>query len=309
MAENTRRRDAVDRLERDHDYATDALVSAEWVAQRLDEFGSDDPSLRLVEVDLDTDFYDRGHVPGAVGFDWRSDLRHARRRDIVSPAAFADLLAAHGIGGDSTVVIYGDNSNWFAAHFYWLLSYYGHDDAYLLDGGREHWIESGRPTTTTVPEYTARSYATPGTFEGVRAYLPDVRRAVERETALVDARLPAEYRGEIVAPPVTDEHARRGGHVPGAVNVVWSANLDADGRFKPRPALERLYRDHGVTDDGTVVAYCRIGERSSLTWFVLSELLGYRSVENYDGSWTEWGNAVGVPIETGGARTEDAGGQ
>jgi thiosulfate/3-mercaptopyruvate sulfurtransferase len=279
-------------------YANDVLVSAEWVAERLDSIQSDDPSLRLVEVDLNTDFYEEGHVPGAVGFDWHSQLRHRRRRDLPSPSAFGELLATHGIDNDSTIVVYGDNSNWFAAHFYWLLSYYGHEDVYLLDGGREYWVESDRPTSTTVPSYTARTYTTSGTFEDIRAYREDVRRAIESDNSLVDVRLPEEYDGTLVAPPGIDEWAQRAGHIPGAVNVVWSENLEPDGRFRAREALEELYRQHGITDDGSVIAYCRIGERSSLTWFVLSELLGFQSVQNYDGSWTEWGNLVGVPIET-----------
>ncbi|WP_135366475.1 sulfurtransferase [Halosimplex halophilum] len=287
---------------------SDALVPPEWVAERLPEARSDDPSLRLVEVDLNTAFYDEGHLPGAVGLDWRSDLRHDRRRDVPSARAFADLLGAHGITEETTVVAYGDNANWFAAHFYWLLRYYGHQDAYLLDGGREHWVESGRPTTTEVPSFTPRRYEPAGPFEHVRAYRDDVRRAIDDRTALVDVRLPEEFDGTVVAPPGMDEFAQRGGHVPGAVNVVWSANVDADGRFKPRADLAALYRDRGVTPDRSVVVYCRIGERSSLTWFVLSELLGYPSVRNYDGSWTEWGSLVGAPIETGGPGSDDRGG-
>jgi thiosulfate/3-mercaptopyruvate sulfurtransferase len=283
----------------DDAYANDVLVSPEWLAGRLDAVQSDDPSLRLVEVDLNTAFYEREHVPGAVGLDWRSQLRHRQRRDVPSPSAFAELLGSHGIADDTTVVVYGDNSNWFAAHFYWLLTYYGHGDAYLLDGGREHWVETGRPTDAAVPAYTTRPYTTTGTIEDVRAYRADVERAIDADTALVDVRLPEEYDGSLVAPPGVEEWAQRGGHVPGAVNVVWSENLRADGRFRSREELERLYRSHGVTDDGTVIAYCRIGERSSLTWFALSELLGFQSVRNYDGSWTEWGNLVGAPIETG----------
>jgi len=284
---------------------SDALVSPEWVAERLPEARSDDPSLRLVEVDLNTGFYDEGHLPGAVGLDWRSDLQHDRRRDVPSAQAFADLLGAHGITEETTIVAYGDNANWFAAHFYWLLTYYGHDDVYLLDGGREHWVESDRATTTEAPSFTARTYEPAGPFEHVRAYRDDVRRAIDDRTALVDVRLPEEFDGTVVAPPGMDEFAQRGGHVPGAVNVVWSANVASDGRFKSRAELEALYRDRGVAPDRSVVVYCRIGERSSLTWFVLSELLGYPSVRNYDGSWTEWGNLVGVPVETGRAGDSD----
>jgi thiosulfate/3-mercaptopyruvate sulfurtransferase len=286
---------------------SDALVSPAWVADRLPSARSDDPSLRLVEVDLNTEFYDRGHLPGAVELDWRSDLQHDRRRDVPPARAFADLLGDHGITADTTVVVYGDNANWFAAHFYWLLTYYGHDDVYLLDGGREHWVESDRPTTTTVPSFTQRRYVPEGPYEHVRAYRDDVARAIDGRTTLVDVRLPEEFDGTLVAPPGTDEYAQRGGHVPGAVNVVWSANVASDGRFKSRADLQTLYRNRGVTPDRSVITYCRIGERSSLTWFVLSELLEYPSVRNYDGSWTEWGNLVGVPVETG--RTGDAGGE
>jgi thiosulfate/3-mercaptopyruvate sulfurtransferase len=287
---------------------SDALVSPEWVVERLPAARSDDPSLRLVEVDLNTGFYDEGHLPGAVGLDWRSDLRHDRRRDVPSARAFADLLGDHGITEETTVVAYGDNANWFAAHFYWLLTYYGHDDAYLLDGGREHWVESDRPTTTEVPSFESRAYGAAGPYEHVRAYREDVARAVDDRTALVDVRLPEEFDGTVVAPPGMDEFAQRGGHVPGAVNVVWSKNVAPDGRFKPRAELEALYRDRGVTPDRSVVVYCRIGERSSLTWFVLSELLGYPSVRNYDGSWTEWGNLVGAPVETGRPGSGERGG-
>ena len=286
---------------------SDALVSPEWVAERLPAARSDDPSLRLVEVDLNTEFYDEGHLPGAVGLDWRSDLRHDRRRDVPSARAFADLLGDHGITEETTVVAYGDNANWFAAHFYWLLRYYGHDDASLLDGGREHWVESGRQTTTEVPSFRPRAYETAGPYGHVRAHREDVRRAIDDRTALVDVRLPEEFDGTVVAPPGMDEFAQCGGHVPGAVNVVWSANVAPDGRFKSRAELEALYRDCGVTRDRSVVVYCRIGERSSLTWFVLSELLDYPSVRNYDGSWTEWGNLVGAPVETG--RSGDSGGE
>ncbi len=287
------------RTHTDRDYANDVLVSAAWLEAHLDRIRSEDPSLRLIEVDLNTDFYDRGHVPGAVGLDWREHLRHRRLRDVPPPERFADLLGSVGVASDSTVVVYGDNSNWLAAHLYWLLIYYGHEDVYLLDGGREYWIESGRPLTTAVPEFPERTYRTKGPFDTVRAYADDVLRAIDDGSRLVDVRLPEEFTGDVVAPPGINETARRGGHVPGAVNVVWSAGLRPDGRFKSRERLEELYRDHDVTPDDDVIVYCRVGERSSLTWFVLSELLGYPAVRNYDGSWTEWGNMVGVPIATG----------
>ena len=280
-------------------YANDVVVSPDWVSERLDEFRTDDPSLRLVEVDLNTDFYREEHIPGAVGFDWGTQLQHDQKRDLPTVDAFERLLGEHGMEADSTIVVYGDNSNWFAAHFYWLLSYYGHDDAYLLDGGREYWIESGRATTTATPSFRRRTYTATGPHDRVRAYRDDVERALDRRTALVDVRMPEEFEGTLLAPPGMTESARRGGHIPGAVNVIWSANLRPDGRFRSREELEALYREHGIAHDDDVIVYCRIGERSSLTWFVLAELLGYPSVRNYDGSWTEWGNMIGVPVATG----------
>ncbi|WP_324664461.1 sulfurtransferase [Haloarcula sediminis] len=278
---------------------TDAVVTPTWLENHLETVTADDADLRLVEVDLNTEFYEREHIPGAVCIDWRRQLQHATRRDIPPKTAFADLFGARGVTEDSTLVLYGDNSNWFAAHCYWMLKYYGHDDVCLLDGGRRHWIESGRPTTDRVPSYSTRSYRPAGPFERVRAYRDGVERALSGPTELVDVRLPDEYDGTILAPPGMTESAQRGGHIPGATNIVWSANLRSDGRFKSRERLTELYRAHGIERGDDVIVYCRIGERSSLTWFVLSELLGYRSVRNYDGAWTEWGNLVGAPIATG----------
>jgi len=276
-----------------------AVVTPTWLEQHLDAVRSDSPKLRLVEVDLNTAFYEQEHIPGAVCIDWQRQLQHATRRDIPSETALSDLLGARGITDESTIVLYGDNSNWFAAHLYWMLSYYGHDEMYLLDGGREYWLESGRPTTTTVPSYPAQTYRTAGPFEHVRAYRSGVKRALSKPTELVDVRLPEEYDGTVLAPPGMTESAQRGGHIPGARNIVWAENLRSDGRFKSTETLAELYRTRGVERDSDVIVYCRIGERSSLTWFVLSELLGYPSVRNYDGAWTEWGNLVGVPIATG----------
>ncbi|RLM44178.1 sulfurtransferase [Haloarcula sp. Atlit-47R] len=276
-----------------------ALVTPEWLEHRLETVASDSPDLRLVEVDLNTDFYAEAHIPGAVSIDWRRHLQHETRRDIPSKAALADLLGTRGITDQSTLVLYGDSSNWFAAHLYWMLTYYGHEDIYLLDGGRRHWLESGRPTSESVPSYTPRSYRPGGPYEHVRAYRHDVHRALSKPTALVDVRLPEEYDGTILAPPGMTESAQRGGHIPGAVNIVWSENLRSDGRFKSLEALRRLYCEYDIDSDRDIIVYCRIGERSSLTWFVLSELLGYSSVRNYDGAWTEWGNLVAVPVATG----------
>ncbi|MFC7167205.1 sulfurtransferase [Halospeciosus flavus] len=281
------------------DYANDVLVSADWVESRLDEFESDDPDLRLVEVDVDTEAYEDAHAPGAIGFNWETQLQDQTERDILSKEDFADLLGSHGISEDSTVVLYGDNSNWFAAYTYWQFKYYGHDDVRLLDGGRDYWLDQDYPTTDEVPEFSEVDYEARGPFEGIRAYRDDVETAIERDVPLVDVRSPEEYRGEILAPPGLQETAQRGGHVPGAENISWAATVQEDGRFKSAEELRDLYESEGVTDDQEVIAYCRIGERSSIAWFALSELLGYEDVTNYDGSWTEWGNLVDAPIETG----------
>jgi len=283
----------------DDDYANDVLVSADWVEDRLDDFQSDDPDYRLVEVDVDTEAYDDEHAPGAIGFNWETQLQDQTQRDILSKEDFATLLGEHGISDDSTVVLYGDNSNWFAAYTYWQFKYFGHRDVYLLDGGRDYWLEEGYPTTDEVPAFDSVNYTARGPFESIRAYRDDVENAIERGIPLVDVRSPEEYSGEILAPPGLQETAQRGGHVPGAQNVSWAATVQEDGRFKSKDDLADLYESEGVTNDQEVVAYCRIGERSSIAWFALSELLGYDDVTNYDGSWTEWGNLVDAPIETG----------
>ncbi|GGL46199.1 sulfurtransferase [Halocalculus aciditolerans] len=281
------------------DYANDVLVSADWVEARLDDFASDDDDLRLVEVDVDTEAYDEAHAPGAIGFNWETQLQDQTQRDILEKQDFEALLGEHGISEDSTVVLYGDNSNWFAAYTYWQFKYYGHEDVKLLDGGRDYWLEEGYETTDEVPEYSSVNYTARGPFEGIRAYRDDVEKAVDRGVPLVDVRSPEEYSGEILAPPGLQETAQRGGHVPGAKNVSWAATVQDDGRFKSKEDLADLYEAEGVTNDQEVVAYCRIGERSSIAWFALHELLGYDDVTNYDGSWTEWGNLVDAPIETG----------
>ncbi|QDX40172.1 sulfurtransferase [Salarchaeum sp. JOR-1] len=283
----------------DDDYANDVLVSADWVEDHLDEFESDDPDYRLVEVDVDTESYDDSHAPGAVGFNWETQLQDQVQRDILEKDDFADLLGSHGITEDSTVVLYGDNSNWFAAYAYWQFKYYGHEDVKLLDGGRDYWIENDYPTTDDVPDFPEQEYNARGPFDGIRAYRDDVETAIDRGIPLVDVRSPEEYRGDILAPPGLQETAQRGGHIPGAQNVSWAATVNEDGTFKTKDELADLYEDAGVTNDQEVVAYCRIGERSSIAWFALSELLGYDDVTNYDGSWTEWGNLVDAPIEQG----------
>jgi thiosulfate/3-mercaptopyruvate sulfurtransferase len=281
------------------DYAKDVLVSADWVEERLDEFRSEDPAHRLVEVDVDTEAYDEAHAPGAIGFNWETQLQDQTSRDILSKEDFAALLGSHGISEDSTVVLYGDNSNWFAAYTYWQFKYYGHEDVRLMDGGRDYWLNNDYPTTTEVPELPEVEYHAGGPFESIRAYRDDVENAIERGIPLVDVRSPEEFRGEILAPPGLQETAQRGGHIPGARNISWAATVNDDGTFKSADELRELYADEGIDGDETTVAYCRIGERSSIAWFALHELLGYDEVVNYDGSWTEWGNLVGAPIEKG----------
>ncbi len=283
-----------------NDYATDALVTADWVEERLEEFQSDDPGLRLVEVDVDTESYDEEHAPGAIGFNWETQLQDQTRRDILDKEEFEELLGSHGISENSTVVLYGDNANWFAAYAYWQFTYYGHDDVYLLDGGREYWLENDYPTTDEVPSFPEVDYEAGGPRETIRAYRDDVEKAIERDVPLVDVRSPEEFSGEILAPPGLQETAQRGGHIPGATNISWSAVTNEDGTFKSRDELEELYAKEGITGGETTVAYCRIGERSSVAWFALHELLGYEDTVNYDGSWTEWGNLVNAPVETGG---------
>lgn len=293
----------------DTPHPDDVLVSPEWVADRLDAFERDTPDYRLVEVDVNPSFYADRHAPGAVGLDWQTDLQSERWRDIPTPEEFARIMGDHGIANDTTVVVYGDNANWFATHLYWQFSIYGHDDVRVMDGGREYWLEHDFPTTDEVPSFSAAEYTVDGADESIRAFRHDVYEALDDaddegegdggDTMLVDVRMPEEYRGELVAPPGMDETARRGGHIPGAINVLWADNVDPDRRFKSPEALADLYEGYGLAPDDPVITYCRIGERSSITWFVLHELLGYERVQNYDGSWTEWGNLIRAPIETG----------
>jgi len=281
------------------DPTNDALVSAEWVAERLAAAERDDPSLRLLEVDIEPENYDAGHVPGATKVDWKRDLQDSTTFDVPTRTDFERLLGDTGITTDSTVIVYGDMMNWFAAYAYWLLTYYGHRDVRLLDGGRDVWTDGDYPLTTDIRRFTARSYAVDGMDESIRADRPDVEDAMSRGKPLVDVRTPEEYRGEILAPPGWNEGVQRGGHIPGAVNVPWSQVVREDGRFKPREELDEIYREAGLTPDSEVITYGRIGERSALTWFVLHELLGYSDVRNYYGSWVEWGNSVGASIEKG----------
>ncbi|ELZ09228.1 rhodanese [Halovivax asiaticus JCM 14624] len=282
-------------------HPTDVLVSPDWLETRLDEVQRDDPALRLVEVDVDTDAYEEGHVPGAVGFNWRTQLRDQTRRDLRDPDELATMLGDHGISDDSTIVLYGDDANWFAAYAYWQLKYQGHDDVRLLDGGREYWQTKDYPVTDEVPDYTPVEYDIGGPRETIRAYREDVELGLDRDCSFVDVRSPKEYSGELIAPPDMTETARRGGHIPGAENVSWTDVTDDEGLFRSRDELESLYAEAGITGDETTITYCRIGERASVAWFALHELLGYEDTMNYDGSWTEWGNLVNAPIETGAA--------
>jgi thiosulfate/3-mercaptopyruvate sulfurtransferase len=274
-------------------YATDVLVDAAWTRQHLS-----DPAVRFVEVDIDTTAYREGHLHGAVGWDWTSQLSDPVRRDIASREDFSLLLSASGIGPETTVVLYGDNHNWFAAWAYWLLKLHGHRDARILDGGRKLLIDQGLPFTAEAPALAPTGYQLPEPDFSTRAFRDDILpRLGDPALALVDVRTPAEFQGRVIAPPGMSETARRGGHIPGAVSVPWAQAVRDDGRVRPAAELEALFAAKGITADRDVITYCRIGERSSHTWFVLHELLGFRRVRNYDGSWTEWGSMVGVPIE------------
>ncbi|MGQ0647902.1 MAG: sulfurtransferase [Gemmatimonadaceae bacterium] len=271
------------------------LVSTDWVAAHLA-----DPGVRVVEIDVDTKAYDAGHLPGAVGWNWQTQLQDRVRRDIIGREAFEALLSASGIAPDHTVVIYGDNSNWFAAYGYWVLKLYGHADVRLMDGGRAKWLrEEDKPLVVEAPAVTPTTYRITTVRTELRAHLAEVLGIANGRGThnLVDVRSPAEFSGEVIAPPGMNETAQRGGHIPGAVSVPWSTAVTADGTFRPVDELRRIYvEEKGVDPARPTVAYCRIGERSSHTWFVLSALLGLTDVRNYDGSWTEYGNVVGAPI-------------
>lgn len=286
----------------------DILVTADWVESHLEQFQSDDPEYRLLEVNNPTvtdeseyTSYEEGHIPGAIFFDWEDDLSDQTQRDIVSKDGFAALNGNAGITEDSTVVLYGGGRipNWFAVFAYWIYKYYGHDDVRVLDGGKPYWINNDYPTTTDVSNFSEQEYNPRGPFEKIRAYKDDVEHAVEEGLPLVDVRSPEEFRGEIIAPEGLNETAQRGGRIPGASNVPVGTVLNDDGTFKSKDKLKDLFAKAGVSGEESTIAYCRVGERSSIEWFALHELLGYDDVRNYDGSWTEWGNLVGAPIETG----------
>jgi thiosulfate/3-mercaptopyruvate sulfurtransferase len=273
--------------------SANALVDAAWAQQHLD-----DPNVRFVEVDVDTAAYDESHIPGAVGWNWTSQLSDGIRRDVASRDDFIALLRASGIAPDTTIVLYGDNNNWFAAWAYWQLKLFGWDDVRILDGGRKYWLANDLPVATEVPSYPETDVDLPEPDFSQRAFRDDVLRHVDGGGVLVDVRSPAEFSGELLAPAaLPQEGAQRGGHVPGAANIPWAQAVRDDGTFKDADELRDLYGAKGITADRDVIAYCRIGERSSHTWFVLHELLGFERVRNYDGSWTEYGSLVGVPIE------------
>jgi thiosulfate/3-mercaptopyruvate sulfurtransferase len=274
------------------------LVSHTWALEHLTN-----PHLRFVEVDVDTTAYSKGHIPGAVAFNWTSQLQDSLRRDIVSKAQFEALCSAAGIEDDTIIVLYGDNNNWFAAYAFWILKLYGHSDVRIIDGGRKKWELEQLPLTTDRPSIRTTAYRAGKPVEDLRALRDDVLRGLDDpQQVLVDVRSPQEFSGEIIAPPGMTETAQRAGHIPGAKSVPWSQAVREDGTFRSPEELRAIYVAHGVTPEKNVVAYCRIGERSSHTWFVLRHLLGYTRVRNYDGSWTEWGSSIGLPIENPTAR-------
>jgi thiosulfate/3-mercaptopyruvate sulfurtransferase len=272
----------------------ESLVSTDWVA----EHGSDD-NVRLVEVDVDTSSYDQGHIAGAVGWNWHTQLQETLSRDLVSKDGLEKLLGSAGIDNGTTVILYGDNNNWFAAWAFWQMKYYGHDNVKLMNGGRAKWEAEGKPLTAAAANPGSKSYTAKAPNEDIRAYRDQVLSKVNASSInLVDVRAPAEFSGELLAPEnLPQEGSQRGGHIPGAANVPWGQAVAEDGTFKSADDLQALYGGKGIDGSKETIAYCRIGERSSHTWFVLTQLLGHSNVRNYDGSWTEWGSIVGAPIE------------
>ncbi len=273
----------------------EVLLSTDWVKEHLN-----DPNVKLIEIDVDTQAYDAGHIPGAVGFNWQTQLQQPVQRDIISKEEFEKLLSNSGVSRDDTVVLYGDNHNWFAAYGFWLFKIYGHPDVRLMDGGRQKWLdEEDKELVTEKPRVTPTDYRAADPDWTLRAFVPEVMEVSKKaDKNLVDVRSPDEYSGKVIAPPGMTETAQRGGHIPGAKNIPWSSAVNKDGTFKPPEELKKLYfEEKGVDPSKSTVAYCRIGERSSHTWFVLKYLLGLNDVKNYDGSWTEYGNLIGAPIE------------
>ena len=268
-------------------------METQWVEDHLD-----DGSIRIAEVDENPALYREAHIPGAIGFDWKHDLQDQVKRDFLGPEEFGALLGSRGIGNEHTIVLYGDRNNWFAAYTYWYLKYYGHDRVLLMNGPREKWISEGRPTASEDPQYPPATFVAQAPDDSIRAKRDEVLAALDAQTRLVDVRSPQEYSGELIAMAgYEQEGAQRAGHIPGAASIPWAQAVREDGTFKSADELRELYQGKGVLDGNDVIAYCRIGERSAHTWFVLHELLGHDRVKNYDGSWTEWGNMVNVPIE------------
>jgi thiosulfate/3-mercaptopyruvate sulfurtransferase len=273
----------------------EVLVDTQWVEDHLK-----DPKVRVAEVDYDPKAnYMLGHAPGAVLFDWKEDINDPLTRNIFSKPSCEDLLQRAGINNDTTLILYGDFNNWFAAFAFWVFKYYGYDDIRLMNGGRKKWLEEDRPLSKDIPEYPKGNFKAAEPDNSIRVFLNYVRDSIESsQKVLIDVRSPKEFTGEILAPPeYPTEHAQRGGHIPGALNIPWSQAVSEDGTFKSAEELKKLYESKGITSNREVIAYCRIGERSSHTWFVLKYLLGYPDVKNYDGSWTEWGNMIANRIE------------
>jgi thiosulfate/3-mercaptopyruvate sulfurtransferase len=272
----------------------EVLVDTEWVAQHLN-----DPTVRIVEADEDPLLYEVGHIPNAVKLDWHTDVQDPLRRDFVNREAFEALMRRYGISNDTTVVFYGDKNNWYAAYSYWLFKYYSHQNAKIMNGGRTKWEAEGREYTKDVPQFAPTEYHAKEPDQNIRAFRRQVESVLEQGgAALVDVRSNDEYTGKLIHMiNYPQEGAQRGGHIPGAKNIPWATAANADGTFKSAEELRQIYGNQGVTSDKQVIAYCRIGERSAHTWFVLTQLLGYPNVRNYDGSWTEWGNLVNAPIE------------
>lgn len=272
-----------------------SLVPTQWVADH-----ASDENVRVVEVDVDTTAYEEGHIPGAVGWNWQTQLCDTLQRDVIQKGDLEKLMSRSGISNDTTVVLYGDNNNWFAAWAFWQLKMYGHRDVRIMNGGRKKWLAEGRTLTQDTTTHQATNYKASDPKDGYRALLPDVMEVYRNAgVALVDVRSGDEFTGKILAPPGLPETCQRGGHIPGAKNIGWGLACNEDGTFKSVEELENIYNMKGVTKDKDIITYCRIGERSSHSWFVLKHLLGYSNVKNYDGSWTEWGNLVGAPVERG----------